>query len=213
MKIVKIYLKESLKPNFVFMVVVALIFGLISLSGVKDDVSFENFTRLQLQLNGYIFLFIIFATELSKEILQKEKINKKIEWFLANDIEIKSLVKIHSIVLFILTSLLLLPLIVITLIKIEKISLLPILTYYIYTFLCSIIIIREILFIKNMNRLKSIPLYIIGFVAVSKGIDIAVSIGLKNNLLGFLISVILALIFIFILGRKTDRERIVSAYF
>lgn len=61
-------------------------------------------------LDGYLCLFIFFAGEISKDMLQQEKITKRIEWKLANGIKISSIVKENLLSLWIGTLILLFPL-------------------------------------------------------------------------------------------------------
>ena len=129
MGLITLNLKRVLNWNFIFMSAVAAIFGMISLMNfgdISENIVFGVDIKY-FMLDGYLCLFIFFAGEISKDMLQQEKITKRIEWKLANGI------KISSILLG---------------------------TYFlILSILYSAFINVLILWIRNMNWFKSIPIF------------------------------------------------------
>lgn len=94
MGLITLNLKRVLNWNFIFMSAVAAIFGMISLMNfgdISENIVFGVDIKY-FMLDGYLCLFIFFAGEISKDMLQQEKITKRIEWKLANGIKISSIV-------------------------------------------------------------------------------------------------------------------------
>ena len=92
MGLITLNLKRVLNWNFIFMSAVAAIFGMISLMNfgdISENIVFGVDIKY-FMLDGYLCLFIFFAGEISKDMLQQEKITKRIEWKLANGIKISS---------------------------------------------------------------------------------------------------------------------------
>ena len=110
-------------------------------------------------LDGYLCLFIFFAGEISKDMLQQEKITKRIEWKLANGIKISSIVKENLLSLWIGTLILLFPLLLIISIRLPNLILLLGTYFLILSILYSAFINVLILWIRNMNWFKSIPIF------------------------------------------------------
>ena len=93
MGLITLNLKRVLNWNFIFMSAVAAIFGMISLMNfgdISENIVFGVDIKY-FMLDGYLCLFIFFAGEISKDMLQQEKITKRIEWKLANGIKISSI--------------------------------------------------------------------------------------------------------------------------
>lgn len=112
MGLITLNLKRVLNWNFIFMSAVAAIFGMISLMNfgdISENIVFGVDIKY-FMLDGYLCLFIFFAGEISKDMLQQEKITKRIEWKLANGIKISSIVKENLLSLWIGTLILLFPL-------------------------------------------------------------------------------------------------------
>ena len=110
-------------------------------------------------LDGYLCLFIFFAGEISKDMLQQEKITKRIEWKLANGIKISSIVKENLLSLWIGTLILLFPLLLMISIRLPNLILLLSTYFLILSILYSAFINVLILWIRNMNWFKSIPIF------------------------------------------------------
>ena len=103
MGLITLNLKRVLNWNFIFMSAVAAIFGMIFLMNfgdISENIVFGVDIKY-FMLDGYLCLFIFFAGEISKDMLQQEKITKRIEWKLANGIKISSIVKENLLSLWI----------------------------------------------------------------------------------------------------------------
>jgi len=127
-----------------------------------DDVSMIKNGRLLFdkgiqEMQGQSFIF--FAGEISKDMLQQEKITKRIEWKLANGIKISSIVKENLLSLWIGTLILLFPLLLIISIRLPNLILLLGTYFLILSILYSAFINVLILWIRNMNWFKSIPIF------------------------------------------------------
>ena len=88
--IIRIHVKKILTGNFVFMSLVAIIFGILTLFSKGQEKIIGSYTYIDMLWKGYIFLYIIFACELSKDLLQMEKITRRIEWLIANGTRLQS---------------------------------------------------------------------------------------------------------------------------
>ena len=97
--------------------------------------------------------------KLSLLMLQQEKITKRIEWKLANGIKISSIVKENLLSLWIGTLILLFPLLLMISIRLPNLILLLGTYFLILSVLYSAFINVLILWIRNMNWFKSIPIF------------------------------------------------------
>ena len=158
--IIRIHVKKILTGNFVFMSLVAIIFGILTLFSKGQEKIIGSYTYIDMLWKGYIFLYIIFACELSKDLLQMEKITRRIEWLIANGTRLQSILINHTVSLWISTLLLLMPLLGITIYKIGSPDVAQILDFFTFTLLSSIIINAVILVIRDMNKYKGIYLRI-----------------------------------------------------
>ena len=158
--IIRIHVKKILTGNFVFMSLVAIIFGILTLFSKGQEKIIGSYTYIDMLWKGYIFLYIIFACELSKDLLQMEKITRRIEWLIANGTRLQSILINHTVSLWISTLLLLMPLLGITIYKIGSPDVAQILDFFTFTLLSSIIINAVILVIRDMNKYKGISLRI-----------------------------------------------------
>lgn len=161
MGLITLNLKRVLNWNFIFMSAVAAIFGMISLMNfgdISENIVFGVDIKY-FMLDGYLCLFIFFAGEISKDMLQQEKITKRIEWKLANGIKISSIVKENLLSLWIGTLILLFPLLLMISIRLPNLILLLSTYFLILSILYSAFINVLILWIRNMNWFKSIPIF------------------------------------------------------
>ena len=161
MGLITLNLKRVLNWNFIFMSAVAAIFGMISLMNfgdISENIVFGVDIKY-FMLDGYLCLFIFFAGEISKDMLQQEKITKRIEWKLANGIKISSIVKENLLSLWIGTLILLFPLLLMISIRLPNLILLLGTYFLILSVLYSAFINVLILWIRNMNWFKSIPIF------------------------------------------------------
>ena len=126
MGLITLNLKRVLNWNFIFMSAVAAIFGMISLMNfgdISENIVFGVDIKY-FMLDGYLCLFIFFSVEISKDMLQQEKITKRIGWKLANGIKISSIVKENLLSLWIGTLILLFPLLLMISIRLPNLILL-----------------------------------------------------------------------------------------
>ena len=211
--IIRIHVKKILTGNFVFMSLVASIFGILTLFSKGQEKIIGSYTYIDMLWKGYIFLYIIFACELSKDLLQMEKITRRIEWLIANGTRLQSILINHTVSLWISTLLLLMPLLGITIYKIGSPDVAQILDFFTFTLLSSIIINAVILVIRDMNKYKGISLRISVFYFFILIIESMFYSWSNNFILTVIIKYVISLcVSVFVL-RMATKERIVMAYY
>lgn len=211
--IIRIHVKKILTGNFVFMSLVAIIFGILTLFSKGQEKITGSYTYIDMLWKGYIFLYIIFACELSKDLLQMEKITRRIEWLIANGTRLQSILINHTVSLWISTLLLLMPLLGITIYKIGSPDVAQILDFFTFTLLSSIIINAVILVIRDMNKYKGISLRISVFYFFILIIESMFYSWSNNFILTVIIKYVISLcVSVFVL-RMATKERIVMAYY
>lgn len=211
--IIRIHVKKILTANFVFMSLVAIIFGILTLFSKGQEKIIGSYTYIDMLWKGYIFLYIIFACELSKDLLQMEKITRRIEWLIANGTRLQSILINHTVSLWISTLLLLMPLLGITIYKIGSPDVAQILDFFTFTLLSSIIINAVILVIRDMNKYKGISLRISVFYFFILIIESMFYSWSNNFILTVIIKYVISLcVSVFVL-RMATKERIVMAYY
>lgn len=211
--IIRIHVKKILTGNFVFMSLVAIIFGILTLFSKGQEKIIGSYTYIDMLWKGYIFLYIIFACELSKDLLQMEKITRRIEWLIANGTRLQSILINHTVSLWISTLLLLMPLLGITIYKIGSPDVAQILDFFTFTLLSSIIINAVILVIRDMNKYKGISLRISVFYFFILIIESMFYSWSNNFILTVIIKYVISLcVSVFVL-RMATKEKIVMAYY
>lgn len=211
--IIRIHVKKILTGNFVFMSLVAIIFGILTLFSKGQEKIIGSYTYIDMLWKGYIFLYIIFACELSKDLLQMEKITRRIEWLIANGTRLQAILINHTVSLWISTLLLLMPLLGITIYKIGSPDVAQILDFFTFTLLSSIIINAVILVIRDMNKYKGISLRISVFYFFILIIESMFYSWSNNFILTVIIKYVISLcVSVFVL-RMATKERIVMAYY
>ncbi|NSD12499.1 hypothetical protein G4465_13585 [[Ruminococcus] gnavus] len=211
--IIRIHVKKILTGNFVFMSLVAIIFGILTLFSKGQEKIIGSYTYIDMLWKGYIFLYIIFACELSKDLLQMEKITRRIEWLIANGTRLQSILINHTVSLWISTLLLLMPLLGITIYKIGSPDVAQILDFFTFTLLSSIIINAVILVIRDMYKYKGISLRISVFYFFILIIESMFYSWSNNFILTVIIKYVISLcVSVFVL-RMATKERIVMAYY
>ena len=211
--IIRIHVKKILTGNFVFMSLVAIIFGILTLFSKGQEKIIGSYTYIDMLWKGYIFLYIIFACELSKDLLQMEKITRRIEWLIANGTRLQSILINHTVSLWISTLLLLMPLLGITIYKIGSPDVAQILDFFTFALLSSIIINAVILVIRDMNKYKGISLRISVFYFFILIIESMFYSWSNNFILTVIIKYVISLcVSVFVL-RMATKERIVMAYY
>lgn len=211
--IIRIHVKKILTGNFVFMSLVAIIFGILTLFSKGQEKIIGSYTYIEMLWKGYIFLYIIFACELSKDLLQMEKITRRIEWLIANGTRLQSILINHTVSLWISTLLLLMPLLVITIYKVGLPDVVQILDFFTFTLLSSIIINAVILVIRDMNKYKGISLRISVFYFFILIIESMFYSWSNNLILTVIIKYVISLCFSVFVLRMATKERIVMAYY
>ena len=211
--IIRIHVKKILTGNFVFMSLVAIIFGILTLFSKGQEKIIGSYTYIDMLWKGYIFLYIIFACELSKDLLQMEKITRRIEWLIANGTRLQSILINHTVSLWISTLLLLMPLLGITIYKIGSPDVAQILDFFTFTLLSSIIINAVILVIRDMNKYKGISLRISVFYFFILIIESMFYSWSNNFILTVIIKYVISLcVSVFVLQMAT-KEKSVMAYY
>ena len=211
--IIRIHVKKILTGNFVFMSLVAIIFGILTLFSKGQEKIIGSYTYIDMLWKGYIFLYIIFACELSKDLLQMEKITRRIEWLIANGTRLQSILINHTVSLWISTLLLLMPLLGITIYKIGSPDVAQILDFFTFTLLSSIIINAVILVIRDMNKYKGISLRISVFYFFILIIESMFYSWSNNFILTVIIKYVISLCASVFVLRMATKERIVMAYY
>ncbi len=215
MGLIRLNFRHILNLNFLFMSAVATILGFISLLSVDNNMTSQMFgiEVRYIMLDGYVCMFIFFAGEISKDLLQQEKITRRLEWKLANGIKIGSILREHTVILWLGTLLLLAPLFVLFSIKIASFSLTSGIDFVIVCLLYSAITNVLILRIKNMNRFKSLPIIVTLWHILLVVVKYALYYK-TENLIFTTIFFLVALVLIMLLSLvRLTKERIVSAYF
>lgn len=204
-------IKKTIKLNFIFMGIIVFVF--VFLSYYTQDASTEilGYPFFKYFITGMNFLFIIFSFELGKETLQEEKRSKRLEWYLANNMEILHILINHSLASFITTNLLIIPAIFfISIVKKEfalGLFMEYILITFVYSFLLNILTIRTV----NMNRFSAIRLILILINIILVGIDFV----FRNLTLipSVSIKIVLLTLLAVVFYRYTSKESVVSSYF
>lgn len=162
MGLIKFHLRQILNLNFLFLSMVAGILGVISLGTIDGNAKMPYLwvDVKYLATDGYIALFLFFAGEISKDLLQQEKLTKRLEWKIANGIRIGSILLENTIVLWLGTILLLSPLCVIIIFRTSIFSLITGSYFAALCLLYAALINIAVLWMKNINHFRSIPVFI-----------------------------------------------------
>lgn len=208
--IIRLNIKRIFTANFIFMGFAATVFGILSVFGTGSTNAIIQYSHAEMVWNGYIFLFIIFSCELSKDLLQTEKITGRVEWMVSNGIRVASILTNHAVSLWVSTVLLLAPLFALTSYYLGLPSPLQWTGFFTFSFLISMIINAGILAIRNMNKFKCITLSVSLFYFLML---IAEKIFLENFMIAGAIKYAAAFLTIFIILMTTSKERIITAYY
>lgn len=153
--LIKEDLKKLLDKNAAIMSIMALFFTLMSY--YLDDTSMESQVISIMRIEGFLLLYIMFFTELSKTSLINDKISKKIEYILANGLDKEELVRKYFVSLTIASYIILVPTLVVILIK-TQITILLEANLIISGLLTSSIVVMAILYTINMNKINAIQI-------------------------------------------------------
>ena len=209
MKLVINDLRKLLDKNSALMSLMALICSFMALyfndggsQGVIDTI----------KIDGILILFVMFGVELAKNTLVSDKISKKLEFLLANGLSIKEILIKYLFSIYLGTLIIVLPSLILNLLKFES-SLIIILNLLVSSFLYTLIIVLIILDTRNMNKVNSLQIRLIGLSLLVMIASILVY-NFTNSLPGYLITKLLILgSVIIILGINTNKERIVVSYY
>ena len=212
MKLVINDLKKLLDKNALLMSLMALICSFMAL--YFNDGGSQEINKVMniVKIDGILILFVMFGVELAKNTLVSDKISKKLEFLLANGLSIKKILGKYLFSIYLGTLIIVLPSLILNLLKFES-SLIIILNLLVSSFLYTLITVLIILDTRNMNKVNSLQIRLIGLSLVVM-ISSYLVYNFTNSLPGYLITKLLILgsIIIF-LGINTNKERIVVSYY
>lgn len=212
MKLVTCDLKKLLDKNALLMSLMALICSFMALF-FSDGGSYEiNKVMNIVKIDGILILVLMFGVELAKNTLVSDKISKKLEFLLANGLSIKEILIKYLFSIYLGTLIIVLPSLILNLLKFE-ISLIIILNLLVSSFLYTLLIVLIILDTRNMNKVNSLQIRLIGLSLLVMIASILVY-NFTNSLAFYLLTKLLILgsISVF-LGINTNKERIVVSYY
>ena len=212
MKLVINDLRKLLDKNALLMSLMALICSFMALFFGDGGSQEINKVMNIFKIDGILILFVMFGVELAKNTLVSDKISKKLEFLLANGLSIKKILIKYLFSIYLGTLIIVLPSLILNLLKFES-SLIIILNLLVSSFLYTLIIVLIILDTRNMNKVNSLQIRLIGLSLVVM-ISSYLVYNFTNSLPGYLITKLLILgsIIIF-LGINTNKERIVVSYY
>ena len=212
MKLVINDLKKLLDKNALLMSIMALICSFMALFFADEGSGEINKVIDTIKIDGILILFVMFGLELSKNTLVDDKISKKLEFLLANGLSIKKILGKYLFSIYLGTLIILLPSLILYLVKLD-LSLIIGLNLIISSFLYTLIIVLIILCTRNMNKVNSLQIRLIGLSLVVMTLSILVY-NFSDSLAFYLLTKLLILgsIIIF-LGINTSKERIVVSYY
>ena len=203
-------LKKLLDKNAAIMSIMALFFTLMSY--YLTDTSMESQVISNMRIEGFLLLYTMFFTELSKTSLVNDKISKKIEFILANGLDKEELVRKYFVSITIASCIILLPTLVVILIKMQ-ITILLEANLILSSLLTGSIVIMAILYTINMNKINGIQIKLLLFMMVIIGLSF-LAYKFTNMIELYLIVKTLILVIIYeFLALKTNEERIVVSYY
>ncbi|MDY3902485.1 hypothetical protein [Peptoniphilus sp.] len=212
MKLVINDLRKLLDKNALLMSLMALMCSFMTL--FFGDVGSQEINKVMdiVKIDGILILFVMFGVELAKNTLVSDKISKKLEFLLANGLSIKKILIKYLFSIYLGTLIIVLPSLILNLLKLE-VSLIIILNLLVSSFLYTLIIVLIILDTRNMNKVNSLQIRLIGLSLVVM-ISSYIVYNFTNSLPGYLITKLLILgSIIIILGINTNKERIVVSYY
>lgn len=212
MKLVINDLKKLLDKNALLMSLMALICSFMALFFADGGSQEINKVIDTIKIDGILILFVMFGVELAKNTLVSDKISKKLEFLLANGLSIKKILIKYLFSIYLGTLIIVLPSLILNLLKFES-SLIIILNLLVSSFLYTLIIVLIILDTRNMNKVNSLQIRLIGlFLAIM--ITSAIVYNFTNSFTFYFLTkfIILASIIIF-LGININKERIVISYY
>lgn len=212
MKLVMKDLEKLLDKNALLMSLMALICTFIALF-LSDGGNQEINKVIDIvKIDGILILFVLFGLELSKNTLVEDKISKKLEFLLANGFSIGKILGKYLFSIYFATLIIVLPSLILDLVKLD-LSLILALNLILSSLLYTLIIVLIILCTRNMNKVNSLQMPLIGL-SLAVMIGSALVYNFTNSLVFYLMTkfFILGSISI-ILGINTKKERIVVSYY
>ncbi|MDO5040229.1 hypothetical protein [Clostridium sp.] len=164
------------------------------------------------KIDGILIIFVMFGVELSKNTLVEDKISKKLEFLLANGLSIKKILAKYLFSIYLATLIIVLPSLILNLLKLD-LNMIIGLNLMLSSFLYTVIIVLIILYTRNMNKINSLQIRLIGL-SLALVITSTLVYNFTNVLELYLVSkfFILASIII-LLGININKERIVVSYY
>lgn len=212
MKLVINDLRKLLDKNALLMSLMALIYSFMALFFADGGSQGINKVMNIVKIDGILILFVMFGVELAKNTLVDDKISKKLEFLLANGLSIKKILIKYLFSIYLATLIIVLPSLILNLLKFES-SLIIILNLLVSSFLYTLIIVLIILDTRNMNKINSLQIRLIGL-SLLVMISSALVYNFTNSLLCYLLTKLLILgSVIIVLGINTNKERIVLSYY
>lgn len=212
MKLVINDLKKLLDKNALLMSLMALICSFMALFFADGGSQEINKVIDTIKIDGILILFLMFGVELAKNTLVDDKISKKLEFLLANGLSIKKILAKYLFSIYFATLIIVLPSLILNLVKLD-LSLTIAINLITSSFLYTLIIVFVILNTRNMNKVNSLQIRLIGLSLVVM-ISSYLVYNFTNSLPGYLITKLLILgSVIIILGINTNKERIVVSYY
>lgn len=212
MKLVINDLRKLLDKNAALMSIMALICSFMALFFAVEGSQEINKVIDIIKIDGILILFVMFGVELAKNTLVSDKISKKLEFLLANGLSIKKILAKYLFSIYLGALIIVLPSLILNLVKLD-LSLTIGINLIISSFLYTLIIVFVILNTRNMNKVNSLQILLIGLSLVVM-ISSYLVYNFTNSLLCYLITKLLILgSVIIILGINTNKERIVVSYY
>ena len=212
MKLVINDLKKLLDKNALLMSLMALICSFMALFFADGGSQEINKVIDTIKIDGILILFVMFGVELAKNTLVSDKISKKLEFLLANGLSIKKILAKYLFSIYLGALIIVLPSLVLNLVKLD-LSLTIGINLIISSFLYTLIIVFVILNTRNMNKINSLQIRLIGL-SLAIMITSAIVYNFTNSFTFYFLTkfIILASIIIF-LGININKERIVISYY
>ena len=212
MKLVINDLRKLLDKNALLMSLMALICSFMALFFGDGGSQEINKVMNIVKIDGILILFVLFGLELSKNTLVEDKISKKLEFLLANGLSIGKILGKYLFSIYFATLIIVLPSLILYLIKLD-LSLILALNLILSSLIYTLIIVLIILCTRNMNKVNSLQMPLIGL-SIAVMIGSALVYNFTNSLVFYLMTkfFILGSISI-ILGINTKKERIVVSYY
>lgn len=212
MKLVMKDLRKLLDKNALLMSLMAVICSFMALFFGDGGSQEINKVMNIVKIDGILILFVLFSLELSKNTLVEDKISKKLEFLLANGLSMKKILGKYFFSIYFATLIIVLPSLILNLVKLD-LSLILALNLILSSLLYTLIIVLIILCTRNMNKVNSLQMPLIGL-SLAVMIFSVLVYNFTNSLVFYLLTkfFILGTISIF-LGINTKKERIVVSYY